>query len=466
MGRFDAGRIFVTAQPRRLLAVRLRDPQGRLDEIRGARARGLPRQRRRARAVRSPTASGEIARLGRREAADRARRPARAMVPPRAPLHRRRRARHVAGRRRRHQPRHPGRGGRGQPPRRAAPRGPARPGGPRARAAAPRVPDARDPAPAALRAARGDLPRPGEPRARHAAAARCVCSAAAPSFAASRAGWSAWASAPSTCGRPPLRPRAPDPYRIHEWETHSACTQNRGVGPLADVKIRISSQRDRRDDMDATDLCYTPATELAAMIRARSLSPVELTRAVLERIERLNPRVNAFCTLTAEAAMARAREAEADVMAGRAARADPRHPVLHQGPHVHARGAHDGRLAHLRRPGARRRRRLRAPSGRRGRDLPWQDHHAGVRLEGDRRQPGDRHHAEPVERGDDDRRVERGRGGGGRRRARALAPGLGRRGLHPDPLGVLRRVRPQAVVRTGAAVAGVQQRPDHPQRPP
>jgi aspartyl-tRNA(Asn)/glutamyl-tRNA(Gln) amidotransferase subunit A len=69
--------------------------------------------------------------------------------------------------------------------------------------------------------------------------------------------------------------------------------------------------------MDATDLCYTPATELAALIRARSLSPVELTRAVLERIERLNPRVNAFCTLTADAAMARAREAEADVMAGR-----------------------------------------------------------------------------------------------------------------------------------------------------
>ena len=41
------------------------------------------------------------------------------------------------------------------------------------------------------------------------------------------------------------------------------------------------------------------------------------------------------------------------------ARAAPRHPVLHQGPHVHARGAHDGRLAHLRRPGARRGRRLR-----------------------------------------------------------------------------------------------------------
>ena len=68
--------------------------------------------------------------------------------------------------------------------------------------------------------------------------------------------------------------------------------------------------------MDATDLCYTPATRLAEMIRAKTLSPVELTRAVLERIERLNPKVNAFCTLLADAAMDSAREAEAAVTKG------------------------------------------------------------------------------------------------------------------------------------------------------
>ena len=68
--------------------------------------------------------------------------------------------------------------------------------------------------------------------------------------------------------------------------------------------------------MNATDLCFTPATELATMIRARRLSPVEMTRAVLERIERVNPKLNAFCTLTADTAMERAREAEAAVMRG------------------------------------------------------------------------------------------------------------------------------------------------------
>jgi aspartyl-tRNA(Asn)/glutamyl-tRNA(Gln) amidotransferase subunit A len=68
--------------------------------------------------------------------------------------------------------------------------------------------------------------------------------------------------------------------------------------------------------MNATDLAYTPATELIARIRSKALSPVELTRAVLARIEQVNPRVNAFCTVTADAALAAARAAEEAVMRG------------------------------------------------------------------------------------------------------------------------------------------------------
>src|SRR5438445_133572 len=56
--------------------------------------------------------------------------------------------------------------------------------------------------------------------------------------------------------------------------------------------------------MNATDLCFTPATGLVTMIRAKQLSPVELTRAALERIERVNPTLNAFCTLTADTPLA------------------------------------------------------------------------------------------------------------------------------------------------------------------
>jgi aspartyl-tRNA(Asn)/glutamyl-tRNA(Gln) amidotransferase subunit A len=66
------------------------------------------------------------------------------------------------------------------------------------------------------------------------------------------------------------------------------------------------------------ELGFAPATELAGLIRARKLSPVELTRAVLDRIERLNPTLNAFVTVTAEAALAAARRAEQAVMSGEA----------------------------------------------------------------------------------------------------------------------------------------------------
>ena len=45
--------------------------------------------------------------------------------------------------------------------------------------------------------------------------------------------------------------------------------------------------------MNATDVCYTPATELSRLIRSKALSPVEVMEAVLTRIERINPVINA-----------------------------------------------------------------------------------------------------------------------------------------------------------------------------
>jgi aspartyl-tRNA(Asn)/glutamyl-tRNA(Gln) amidotransferase subunit A len=68
--------------------------------------------------------------------------------------------------------------------------------------------------------------------------------------------------------------------------------------------------------MATDDLGFTPATELAASIRAKTLSPVEVVDAVLARIDRLNPALNAFCTLTHEGARAAAKQAEAAVMRG------------------------------------------------------------------------------------------------------------------------------------------------------
>jgi aspartyl-tRNA(Asn)/glutamyl-tRNA(Gln) amidotransferase subunit A len=59
------------------------------------------------------------------------------------------------------------------------------------------------------------------------------------------------------------------------------------------------------------DLCFMSATELLARYRARTLSPVEATKAVLDRIERVNPKLNAYCLVDWEGALAAARESEA-----------------------------------------------------------------------------------------------------------------------------------------------------------
>jgi aspartyl-tRNA(Asn)/glutamyl-tRNA(Gln) amidotransferase subunit A len=57
--------------------------------------------------------------------------------------------------------------------------------------------------------------------------------------------------------------------------------------------------------------------EAAALVRDRRVSPVELTEACLARIGAVEPRLNAFVTVTGELARAEAREAEAEIGKGR-----------------------------------------------------------------------------------------------------------------------------------------------------
>jgi aspartyl-tRNA(Asn)/glutamyl-tRNA(Gln) amidotransferase subunit A len=66
--------------------------------------------------------------------------------------------------------------------------------------------------------------------------------------------------------------------------------------------------------MDDNELAFTPAVPLAEMIRQKKVSPVEVMRDLLARIEALNPRVNAFAWLAADQAMEAARRAETALM--------------------------------------------------------------------------------------------------------------------------------------------------------
>ncbi|HEV2289440.1 MAG TPA: amidase [Candidatus Acidoferrales bacterium] len=65
------------------------------------------------------------------------------------------------------------------------------------------------------------------------------------------------------------------------------------------------------------ELSYLTISEAAALLRRKKLSPVELTEAALERIAALNPRLNAFITVTAERARKEARAAEREIARGR-----------------------------------------------------------------------------------------------------------------------------------------------------
>jgi amidase len=68
--------------------------------------------------------------------------------------------------------------------------------------------------------------------------------------------------------------------------------------------------------MSLPDLPYASILELGAAYRARTLSPVEVTQAMLDRIARLEPQLHAFVTLTPEIALEQARRAEAEFSRG------------------------------------------------------------------------------------------------------------------------------------------------------
>jgi Asp-tRNA(Asn)/Glu-tRNA(Gln) amidotransferase A subunit family amidase len=68
-----------------------------------------------------------------------------------------------------------------------------------------------------------------------------------------------------------------------------------------------------------TDLAYTSAAEMAARVKRRELSPVEIVDACIERIAARNPSLNAFAGLPVGMQIAGRRYADADVLAASAA---------------------------------------------------------------------------------------------------------------------------------------------------
>ncbi|MET0897932.1 MAG: amidase, partial [Mycobacterium sp.] len=69
--------------------------------------------------------------------------------------------------------------------------------------------------------------------------------------------------------------------------------------------------------MPETELCWTPATELAAAVRAGSVSPTEIATTFADRIEAVNPALNAYIHFDREQVLADAADLQQELADGK-----------------------------------------------------------------------------------------------------------------------------------------------------
>ncbi len=204
-------------------------------------------------------------------------------------------------------------------------------------------------------------------------------------------------------------------------------------------------KRQRGGSMSDSDLMFRSAVELAAMVRGGEVSARELVEISLERIEELNPALNAFVDVDAERALhdgGADRSGRRATVRGGAGRGEEQPPRRRPAPDLRlcADGAEHVRL----RP-----QRHAAPARGRFRDRRHDDA-ARVRHPARLRGAHLRPHAQPLGSRPHPRRLLGRRGGGGRLGDGSRRPRQRRRRLDPDPRRLLRAGRPEARARAGS----------------
>src|SRR5690606_10050142 len=96
-----------------------------------------------------------------------------------------------------------------------------------------------------------------------------------------------------------------------------------GLRPTEESRFCYPAERSygptaRRGSVPDDRVCWLSALELRDAFRRRELSPVEVTEAILARIDRINPSLNAYVTVTPALAVDQARAAEKAYAAGEA----------------------------------------------------------------------------------------------------------------------------------------------------
>jgi Asp-tRNA(Asn)/Glu-tRNA(Gln) amidotransferase A subunit family amidase len=84
----------------------------------------------------------------------------------------------------------------------------------------------------------------------------------------------------------------------------------------AQRKIRFSKVKTPRLPQDIEDIAFWPVTQLAALIRTRQISSVELTKLYLDRLQRYDPSLKCVVTFTADLALKQARRADREIARG------------------------------------------------------------------------------------------------------------------------------------------------------
>jgi len=98
---------------------------------------------------------------------------------------------------------------------------------------------------------------------------------------------------------------------LHSWRNF----QRNHVLP-SQPELQIQTMAKRRLPMSETPLHFKTITELAALIKGKALSPVEVTEAMLTRIQERDPQYQSYATVMAEQARASAQTAERAIAAG------------------------------------------------------------------------------------------------------------------------------------------------------
>jgi amidase len=90
-----------------------------------------------------------------------------------------------------------------------------------------------------------------------------------------------------------------------------------GLGTATVVRGREPALAAEQKMTDPAPLHYRTLVDVAAEIRGRKLSPVDLTQSMLARIDALEPRLHAYYTLSRDRALAAAEKAQREIAAGR-----------------------------------------------------------------------------------------------------------------------------------------------------